>query len=320
MKQSESKSVEKLLEIDKIKEQISNDKNEDNSLLLALEQLEEKLNKIYDFETKGLIISSRACWLEEGERSSKYFCNLENRSWQKKNIYSIIDDDANVISDQSLILKNIHKFYSKLYSIQDNLGQDSRLHDLDAFFNSVESPKLTEEENLILKQPLSKQELFDVLKTMKSNKTPGYDGLPVEFYIVFWPDVSDLLIDAYNFSLRHGMLSLSQRNGIITLLPKKDKDPMYIKNYRPITLLTVDYKILAKCIANRLKRLMGHLIHSDQSGFLKGGYIGTNVRLILDVIEYADENDLPGSIVLLDIEKAFDSVRHDFFISGLEAL
>ena len=64
---------------------------------------------------------------------------------------------------------------------------------------------------------------------MKSNKTPGYDGLPVEFYIALWPDLSDLLIDAYNFSLQHGMLSQSQRNGIITLLPKNDKDPMYIK-------------------------------------------------------------------------------------------
>ena len=63
---------------------------------------------------------------------------------------------------------------------------------------------------------------------------------------------------------------------------------------------------------------MGHLIHPDQSGFLKDRFIGANIRLILDVIEYADENDIPGSIVLLDIEKAFDSVRHDFFISNFE--
>ena len=61
---------------------------------------------------------------------------------------------------------------------------------------------------------------------------------------------------------------------------------------------------------------MGRIIHPDQSGFLKDRFIGDNVRLILDVIEYADENDIPGSIVLLDIEKAFDSVRHDFFISS----
>ena len=126
-----------------------------------MEQLEEKLNKIYDFETNGLIICSRVRWLEEGERSSKYFCNLENRSWQKKNIYSIGDDEGNIISDQPSILQNIHN--------EDN----------EAFINLIDSPKISDDENVILEQPLSKQELFDVIKTMKTNKTPGYDGLPI---------------------------------------------------------------------------------------------------------------------------------------------
>ena len=67
------------------------------------------------------------------------------------------------------------------------------------------------------------------LISMKKNKSPGYDGLPVEFYIVFWKDISDSLIDSYNFSVQSGFLSQSQRNGIITLLPKKEKDPLFIK-------------------------------------------------------------------------------------------
>ena len=64
---------------------------------------------------------------------------------------------------------------------------------------------------------------------MKKNKTPGYDGFPIEFYIVFWPDVSDMLVDSNNYSLENSLLSLSQRNGIITLIPNKDKDPFEIK-------------------------------------------------------------------------------------------
>ena len=106
-------------------------------------------------------------------------------------------------------------------------------------------------------------------------------------------------------------MSSSQRNGVITLIPKKDKDISYLKNYRPISLLTVDYKILAKTIANRLKKCLDILIHSDQSGFLKGRNIGNNVRLITDIIEYAKLNNIPGAILLLDIQKAFDSVSHD---------
>ena len=153
---------------------------------------------------------------------------------------------------------------------------------------------------------------------MKSNKTPGFDGLPSEFYIVFWPDISDLLISSYNFSMENGIMSQSQRNGIITLLPKKDKDPLRIQNHRPISLLTVDYKIIAKTLANRLKKYLSSIINSDQSGFIKGRNIGNNVRLIMDVIDYADTKEIPGAILLLDIEKAFDSVNHEFLLRVLK--
>ena len=219
----------------KIKAQISNDtSNVDNAPISKLEQLEEKFNKIYDFETKSLIIRSRVRWLEEGERSSKYFCNLEDRSWQKKNIYSIRDDEGNIILDQASILQNIHNLHSRLYSNR-NSSQNEVL-DNEAFLNLIDTPKLSDDENDILEQPLSKQELLDVIKTMKTNKTPGYDGLPIEFYIVFLLDISDLLIDAYNFSLQQGVLTPAQRNGIITLLPKKDRDPMYIQKNTDLSL------------------------------------------------------------------------------------
>ena len=69
-------------------------------------------------------------------------------------------------------------------------------------------------------------------------------------------------------------------------------------------------------LANRLKKCIHKLIHPDQSGFLKGRNVGSNIRFILDIIDYTDFNDIPGAILLLDIEKAFDSVNHDFFVSS----
>ena len=108
------------------------------------------------------------------------------------------------------------------------------------------------------------------------------------------------------------LLCISQRNGIITLLPKKDKDLLLIRNYRPIILLTVDYKILAKCFANCIKQFIHTLIYQDQSDFLKGRNVINNVWLTLDIIEYTQENEFPGAILLLDIEMAFDSVNHNF--------
>ena len=137
-------------------------------------------------------------------------------------------------------------------------------------------------------------------------------GLPVEFYIVFFQDIADLLISSLNYSFDQGILSSSQRNGVITLLPKKDRDPTSVRNYRPISLLTTDYKLIAKTMANRLKLVLGGLINDDQNGFMKGRNIGCNIHTIIDLIEYSDYNNIPGSIVLLDIEKAFDSVEHGF--------
>ena len=227
------------------------------------------------------------------------------------------DNEDNVITNSKGIMKNIHDFYSNLYS-SSNIFNNNVPNNIENIFDNITIPKLHEDDKKRLDSPLSKKELFEVITSMNFNKTPGFDGLPVEFYVAFWPDISDLLLDSFNFSLRNGSMSASQRNGIITLLPKKDKDPLFIKNYRPITLLTTDYKILAKCLANRLKRCLHDLIHPDQSGFLKGRYIGDNIRLILDIIEYTDCNDIPGSIILLDIEKAFDSVSHDFLFKTLE--
>ena len=157
-----------------------------------------------------------------------------------------------------------------------------------------------------------------VLKTLPLNKTPGLDGLPTEFYIVFFEDIVDMLMASYNFSFNNGLLSQSQRNGVITLLLKEGKDPLEIKSYRPISLLNVDYKLIAKVMSQRLKRVINSLVHSDQQGFLSGRNIGSNIRTIIDLIEYSDCVNVPGSIVLLDFEKAFDRIEHGYLFKVLE--
>ena len=101
--------------------------------------------------------------------------------------------------------------------------------------------------------------------------------------------------------------------GIITLLPKKDKNQLLLKNWRPISLLNTDYKILAKVLAFRLKRVLPSVIHEDQSGFISGRYmIGENIRLFIDVLHYFKVNDIPGLVLSIDFEKAFDKVEWEF--------
>ena len=147
---------------------------------------------------------------------------------------------------------------------------------------------------------------------MEPEKTPGTDGLPAEFYKVFWRDISSTLIDALNYAYETGQLSITQRRGVIKLIPKKDAEPYLIKNWRPLTLLNCDYKIAAKAIAGRLKIFLPNLINSDQTGFIKSRFIGENIRRLQSIIWYAKEKKLPGLRLFLDFEKAFDTIEWTF--------
>ena len=153
---------------------------------------------------------------------------------------------------------------------------------------------------------------------MECNKTPGSDGLPAEFYKVFWNDISDLFLNSINYAYRSSQLSVTQRRGIIKLIPKKDAEPDLIKNWRPISLLNCDYKIAAKAIANRFKQVIPNIINYDQSGFLKGGFIGENIRLIDGIIKYTAAQNIPGLLLFLDFEKAFDTVEWSFLQKTLQ--
>ena len=144
---------------------------------------------------------------------------------------------------------------------------------------------------------------------MVSNKSPGSDGIPAEFYKFFWHDISDHLLESINYSYQPGQFSITQRRGIIRLIPKKDADPSLFRNWRAITLLNCDYKIVAKALANCVKFFLPKLVNSDQTGFMKGRFIGDNITLIDGVINYTAEENLQGLLLFLDFEKAFDTVE-----------
>ena len=125
-------------------------------------------------------------------------------------------------------------------------------------------------------------------------------------------DISAILIRALNYAYETEQLSVTQRRGIFKLIPKKDAEPFFIKNWRPLTLLNCDYKIAAKSIANRMKPSLPNLINYDQIGFIKGRFIEENIRLIDSVIFYAEEKNIPGLLLFLDFEKAFDTIEWSF--------
>ena len=173
-------------------------------------------------------------------------------------------------------------------------------------------------EKTALDSPISLNECEEALKTMPENKSPGQDGLSYEFYKTLWPTIGPIFHKTLQYSLNKGELSLSQRRAVITLLQKRGKNEAFIKNWRPISLLNCDYKILTKIISRRIQPLLPKLIHPDQVGFVPNRFIGENIRYIEDLIDYCSLLRKKCIILNIDIEKAFDTLEWDFIFFALK--
>ena len=120
---------------------------------------------------------------------------------------------------------------------------------------------------------------------MPNNKSPGNGGLTTkEFFLTFWDDIKDIYISSIRTAGIKKEFSTSQRQAIIKLIEKKGKDKRFIKNWRPISLLTVDYKIASKALAERLKKILPVLISREQTAYVKDRFICKTGRLISDII------------------------------------
>ena len=111
---------------------------------------------------------------------------------------------------------------------------------------------------------------------------------------------------------------ITARQCQITCLPKGDKPREFLKNWRPISLLNVTYKLISATLANRLKQVLPNIISETQTGFLQHRFIGESTRLIYDLMSYAEEHNQKGLLMLIDFEKAFDSVSWHFLYKTLD--
>uniref|UniRef100_A0A665WRW9 Reverse transcriptase domain-containing protein n=1 Tax=Echeneis naucrates TaxID=173247 RepID=A0A665WRW9_ECHNA len=184
----------------------------------------------------------------------------------------------------------------------------------------------------MLEAPLTVAELNAALMSLASGKAPGIDGLPVDFYKAFWFLLGPDMLQVFQESLRTELLPQSCRRAVITLLPKKG-DLQDLRNWRPVSLLCGDYKVLAKALARRLREVMAEVVHVDQSYCVPGRTISDNVTLIRHVLELSGSLDMDTGLISIDQEKAFDRVEHQYlwqtlcafgfspgFIAGIQLL
>ena len=154
-----------------------------------------------------------------------------------------------MITHQKELLENIKNYYTCLFKNKDNTLSEVNLHKL------LKNVKINKVSDSSLGNMLQEEELGKVLRTMKNNKSPGIDGITSEFLKVFWGRLKTFICKALNSCFIKGKLSTSLRQGIIIYIPKGNKDRSLMKNWRPIALLNVIYKIASAAIAQRLKKL-----------------------------------------------------------------
>jgi len=285
-----------------------------NTLQGQLEVKKDELQQIRAQKMRAARLRSRVKYYEEGEKPTKYFLNLEKRNYISKTITRLVVDDKEIL-DQSDILEAQKNFYKKLYSENSHNNDEN----YDFFLNERCVNELNETQKEACEGMINEKEVKEVLKNMSNNKSPGSDGYTTEFYKFFFVDLGHFLIRSLKHAFNSGKLSITQRQGVITCIPKGNKSRHELKNWRPISLLNIDYKILTGVLAARLKGVLGQVIGDEQKGFLKERFIGENTRLVYDIILEMKARCKPGLLLLIDFEKAFDCVRWEYVRKTLSA-
>ena len=301
------------LQFQQITHELSRLKNTTNPNKRRIETLQQQYNDHLQYKLKGSEIRAKIQLQLEEERPTAFFFQLEQHKKTKTLIHTLKNEQNETISDPAHILAHITQFYTNLYRKPqlDITAQTALLNKL--------SSKLSDDLYTKLNSEITQKEINEAIDNMDNNKSPGDDGLPAEFYKHFKTQLAPILTTLYNtiIETEHN-LPHSMTNAIITLIPKKG-DPSDIKNWRPISLLNVDYKIFTKILATRLRTTLTQIIDSTQTCAVPNRTIHQNNIFLRDLILLQQNHHSSLSLISIDFEKAFDKVDRLFTFKTLEA-
>jgi len=278
------------------------------------ERLNEKkkaLASLFHERAKGALIRARFLSLREMDAPSSFFFSFEKREGARKSMLHLKKSDGTVTTNPKEMRTMAIDFYTELFS--DGPCDIGCMEDL-----FKELPKLTDAQRNQMDFEIDIDEITQAVNQLSSGRVPGIDGLPSEFYKQFWDLLKDDLFDVFKSSYKRKELPTSCKRAVLSLLPKKG-DLGLLKNWRPVAILCTDYKILAKCLSNRLKMYLEHIVNDYQSYCIPNRTIMDNIFLVRDVIDIAKRGGDNIGIIAIDQEKAFDRVSHFYLFSSLKA-
>lgn len=270
----------------------------------ALVELRREHRRLLRIRWDGLRAIARA---ERWEMETWCSRSILRRRLARSNppLSSVIDPHSGaVVSTPDTVLDAARRFYVDLYTAEAVTPE----------LLPLEGPQ---EPPVVSDTPITEGELFEALRTSKRNRSPGSDGLPPEFYLKFWEQLKQPFTALVNRLLSGGVLSASQREGLITLLCKDESRSSDLRAWRPITLLNCDYKLIAKCLATRLTADIDAIVGPYQACCVPFRSAQLHGFALRDLLEWANNKNLSGLLCSFDQEKAFDRVSHEYIFQTL---
>ncbi|CAI5460850.1 unnamed protein product [Closterium sp. Yama58-4] len=248
-------------------------------------------------ELRGEVASKHLTALVQAKKASTQIAELQTAS--------------GVVSDSQGILRAASEFFADIFGRDRGQLEDDWRPASDKKLRSWEAEELAAD--------WTEEEVKKAFGAMAANKSPGKDGLPKELFEAHWDLLGKGFMALAKDFASTAVLSTEVKEAVTILLHKKgDKDQL--NNYRPITLLNFTYKVLARVVADRMKKFLSRVISPEQYGFLPGRRLTDAVGLVADIIDTARNDNEDWFLLLVDFKKAFDSVSHGYLFRTLRVM
>ncbi|RVW97045.1 Transposon TX1 uncharacterized 149 kDa protein [Vitis vinifera] len=245
---------------------------------------------------------SRIKWIKEGDCNSKFFHRVATGRKSRKFIKSLISERGETLNNIEDISEEIVNFFGNLYS--KPVGESWRVEGIDWVPISGES-------GVWLDRPFTEEEVRRAVFQLNKEKAPGPDGFTIAVYQECWDVIKEDLMRVFLEFHTNGVINQSTNATFIALVPKKSQS-VKISDYRPISLVTSLYKIIAKVLSGRLRKVLHETISDSQGAFVEGRHILDAVLIANEVVDEKRRSGEEGIVFKIDFEKAYDHVDWGF--------